>query len=403
MLQTMPVSKVKKIIQHHFGRFRMLGEKVNLFFARDRILSEDIFAPVFIPGFDRSSVDGYAVRSLDVINATSSNPVILHLIGQTVMGQHTALTIEQGQTVYVPTGGEVPIGTEAMVMLEHTDVINSTRILVRKPCILGENMILRGEDMKPGELVLPAGKRLKVADIGTLAAMGNINVPVHKRPRVGIISTGDEIVPVDQPQIQIGQVRDVNAPMLYQAILSAGGEPIDFGIVRDDINAIRTLVQKAIDECDLLLISGSTSLDKKDMASTIVEELGEVFIHGIQVKPGKPTIVGSIHSKPVFGLPGNPVSVYFTFHLFVRPLICSFLGTLAAERKITLPLAATAVTNHGREEYLPVFILDGFVHPIPWKSNLITRVSKADGYIVIPSDRNEVNVNELVEVTFLDS
>jgi molybdopterin molybdotransferase len=402
VLKTRSVAEVSALIRERFGKERMDMQSVSLSSALGRALAEEMLATAFIPDFDRSTVDGYAVRAGDVQSCSPSSPVILQRIGQAVMGEHTRFSIADGQTAYVPTGGELPAGTEAVVMLEDTTIMDECQVIVQKPCKPGENLIFRGEDMKPGDLVLPAGKILKIADIGALAAMGIVDVPVRRRPRVGIISTGDELIAADEPLARVGFVRDVNTPMLKQAVLAAGGEPCGYGIVRDDLQAIRSVVLKAITECDLLLISGSTSMDSRDVAAAIIAELGEVVIHGIAVKPGKPTIVGVLQDKPVFGLPGNPVSVYFTFYLFVRPLLHSMQGTQAVERKVTLPLASSVVTNHGREEYLPVFLKDGQAHPIPWKSNLITRVSCADGFIRIPRDQNGIDQGRLVEVTYLD-
>lgn len=402
MLKTTPVAEVIAIIEQHCRKVRMGCETVPLQRALDRVLAENVVASAYIPNFDRSTVDGYAVKVEDLIGCSKSFPAKLKLVGQSKMGEHIALQITRGQCAYVPTGGEVPSGTEAMVMIEDAQDLEDGFIGIIKPYLRKMNLIFRGEDMKPGDLVIPAGKRLKIADIGTLAAMGMVNVPVMKKPQVGIISTGDELVPASQPLTQIGMIRDVNAPMLQHAIQASGGEPRQYGIVKDDQQAISEMVQKAIAECDLLLVSGGTSMDTKDMLTVIIDDLGEVIVHGITVKPGKPTIFGSIQGKPVFGMPGNPVSAYFTFHLFVRPLVHSFQGTQVVDRKMTVPLSRRFTTNHGREEYVPVILKDGFAQPVASKSGLITTVSCADGYIRVPRDQNEVKEGELVEVTFLD-
>lgn len=402
MLKTKPVNEVIEIIENCYGTARMGVEKVPLMRVLGRVLAENVYASAYIPNFDRSTVDGYAVKVEDVIGCSDSSPTKLKLVGESKMGEHTVVQITNGQCAYVPTGGEVPSGTEAMVMLEYTKELEDGLIGICKSCSVGTNMIFRGEDMKPGDLVISAGKRLKIADTGTLAAMGIVQVAVMQNPRVGIISTGDELVLASEPLMKVGLIRDVNAPMLVHAIQSNGGEPHDYGIVKDDQQAISALVQKAIVECDLLLISGGTSMDTKDAVTAVIGELGEVIVHGITVKPGKPTIFGSIQGKPVFGLPGNPVSAYFTFHLFVRPLLHSLQGTKAVDRKVTAPLALTVVTNHGREEYVPIILKDGYAQPVIIKSGLITTVSCADGFMRVPRDWNEVKQGELVEVTLLD-
>ncbi len=402
MLATKPVSEVKEIIQHTFGKIRMGSESVSLSDCMGRVLSGDVIASAYIPNFDRSTVDGYAVKVGDLVGCSASSPVKLKLVGQSQMGEHTKFNIENGQCAYVPTGGEVPAGTEAMVMIEDTQELGEGWIGFRKSYLKKMNMIFRGEDMEPGEVVIPAGKRLKIADTGTLAAMGIVDVPVMVKPKAGIISSGDELVPAGESLKQVGMIRDVNTPMLHHAIHACGCTPVILGIVKDDKKDIISVIQQAISQCDLLIVSGGTSMDKKDMLTEIIGELGEVILHGIMVKPGKPTIVGIIQGKPIFGMPGNPVSAYFTFHTFIRPLLFSFQGTQVVDRKVTLPLLRDFISMDSREEYVPVILKDGFADPVIIKSGLITTVSCADGYMVVPRDCFKVKKGTLVEVTYLD-
>jgi len=401
MLKTKPVTEVTRIITERFGAYRLKSERVPLEDALGRVLSEDILASAFIPNFNRATVDGYAVKAADISLCSQETPVTLKLVGRSHMGASTTFGITHGECAYVPTGGEVPDGTDTMVMIEDTQMQSEEAISFFVPYRAGLNLIYRGEDTQPGNLIIPAGKRLKVADTGTLAAIGITQVPVMLRPRVAIISTGDEIVPVNQP-ISAGLIRDVNAPMLSNAISVNGGRPNFYGIVKDHPDAITTAVEAALPEADMLLISGGTSMDTRDAVTSVIAALGEVYVHGITVKPGKPTIFGAIQDKPVFGLPGNPVSAYFTFRLFVRPLLHSLQGTQPVDRQITLPLARNVVTNHGREECVPVIISDGLAHPVASKSGLITTVSCADGYFRIPRDLPGRNQGDLVEITFLD-
>lgn len=402
MLITKPVSEVKEIIRYTFGKVRMDSETVALLDCLGRVLAEDVNASAYIPDFDRSTRDGYAVRANDLLGCSESSPVRLKLVGHSKMGEHTEFHIEKGQCAYVPTGGEVPAGTDAVAMIEDTRDLEDGWIAFKKPYLKDENLIFRGEDMKPGDVVIPAGKRLKIADTGTLTAMGIVNVPVMKKPMVGIISTGDELVPAGESLKQVGMIRDINTPMLHHALHACGCTPIHFGIVKDDKQDIITAIRQAISQCDLLIVSGGTSMDEKDMLTAIIEELGEVILHGITVKPGKPTILGTIQGKPVFGMPGNPVSAYFTFHTFIRPLLYSFQGTGVVDRKITLPLLCDFISTDSREEYVPVLLKDGFVDPVIIKSGLITTVSCADGYMVVPRNCLEVKKGTPVEVTFLD-
>ena len=402
MLKTRPVEEVVQIIKDRFGSARMGIEQISAVEFLGRVLAEDIKAVAFIPNFDRATVDGYAVKVEDIKNCSDVSPAKLKLIGKSSMGEHTPLQLQTGQCAYVPTGGELPSGTEAMVMLEYTKKLEDDFVEIYKSCVSGENMIFRGEDMKPGDLVIPSGKQLKIADTGTLAAMGIMKISAMKRPRVGIISTGDELVSADSTLSKVGLIRDANAPMLRHAIQANNAIPRDYGIVKDDSDAIKTLVKKAIDECDLLLISGGTSMDSRDAVTVVIEDHGEVIVHGVTLKPGKPTIFGSIQGKPVFGLPGNPVSVYFTFHLFVRPLLYSLQGIQPVDHKMKVKLSRTFVTNHGREEYVPIILKDGEAQPVASKSGLITTVSCADGFIRVPRNWKGIEQGEIVEVTLLE-
>jgi molybdopterin molybdotransferase len=401
MLKPRPIAEVTEIIEKRFGSLRVGTERVPLEGSLGRVLAKNVNASAFLPAFNRSTVDGYAVRSSDISHSSKGQPVQLKFIGEAHMGEHTSFELSDGQCAYVPTGGEIPSGADSMVMIETTQKLAEDTIAFHEPSPAGVNMIFRGEDTKPGDHIIAAGKRLKIADTGTLALMGIVDVPVMKKPRVSIISTGDEVVPADQP-ISGGLIRDANTPMLRNAVLVNGGEPVVYGIVKDEVRLVKNMIKRAIAENDLLLISGGTSMDARDTVETIVEELGEMIQHGVLLKPGKPTIFGSIDSKPVFGLPGNPVSLYFTFHLFVRPLLHSMQGTQLVDRKTTARLARAVTTNSGREEYIPVILKDGLAHPVASKSGLITTVSCADGYIRIPRDLPGLEKDTEVEITFLD-
>jgi molybdopterin molybdotransferase len=403
MLKPRPINEVTEIIASRFGSLRMPQESVPLEDALGRVLAQDVKAGAYLPAFNRATVDGYAVKAAGIASCSAQAPVSLQLIGEVHMGQHTLFQITEGQCVYVPTGGEVPEGADAMVMIETTHDLGNGMIAFSEPTRAGLNMIFRGEDTKPGDRVLPAGKRLKIADTGTLALMGTVSVPVMKKPRVGIISTGDEIIPADQP-LSGGLIRDANNPILRNAVLTNGGEPHVYGIIKDDMSEIRKTMEQAVAENDLVIVSGGTSMDSRDAIETIVTKLGEMLQHGVLLKPGKPTIVGSIAGKPVFGLPGNPVSVYFTFHLFVRPLLHSMQGTQPVDRHITLPLASdvSTVANKGREECVLVIIKNNLACPVASKSGLITTVSYADGYFRVPRELHGRDKGDLVDIIFLD-
>ncbi|MFZ3069995.1 MAG: molybdopterin molybdotransferase MoeA, partial [Anaerolineaceae bacterium] len=249
MLKVTTVVEANRIIRERFGSLSTAVERAGLEMALNRILAEDILAAEYVPDFNRSTVDGFAVKAEDIFGCSDSIPALLVQIGEASMGAHTSLKVQAGQCVYVPTGAEVPEGADAMIMLEYTENLGNGTIAVYKASAPGTDMIFRGDDVKPGDVVLRAGTRLNVADIGALAAMGITSIPVRKPPRVAIISTGDELVPPGEV-LTPGKIRDVNAPMLVNAALEAGGEPRFMGIVRDDDRAVRDAIQVAAGEYD---------------------------------------------------------------------------------------------------------------------------------------------------------
>ncbi|HOE35544.1 MAG: molybdopterin molybdotransferase MoeA [Chloroflexi bacterium] len=400
MLNVITIAEAQALIAHTFGRLRMPAESVLLAEAGGRALAEDVLAREFVPDFDRSTVDGYALRSQDVFGCSESIPALLTLIGSARMGEHTAFSLSAGQCVYVPTGAEIPAGADTVVMLEDAEVLDDGLIAVYKAAPPGANLIFRGDDVRPGDVLLTAGTRLTTAHIGSLAAMGYTAVSVRRQPRAAVISTGDELVPAGE-DLPLGKIRDVNAPMLAQAVLEAGGRADFLGIIPDRIEEVRAALKSALADHDLVLLSGGTSVGEKDAVPQVLSEQGELLAHGLAVKPGKPTLFGSAQGKPVFGLPGNPVAAYFIFHLLVRPLLASMLGTDLEDRRVRVPVARAVPSNHGREEYVPVALRDGEAQPIPSKSGLITTLARADGYIAIPRDKEGLRQGELVEVTLL--
>lgn len=401
MLQVRSISEVKELITERFGALRSGAENVPLSQALGRVLAADVTASEFVPNFNRSTVDGYAVIAADVFGCSESIPALLTLAGESHMGQPIDIPLQKGQCVYVPTGAELPANADAMVMLENADDFKDGTIAIYKPAAPGANLIYRGDDVKPGQSLLPAGLRLTAADIGALAALGVSQVSAARAPRVAIISTGDELVPVDT-SLQAGQIRDVNAPMLAAAVSAAGGLPDPRGILRDEQSVIQAAVEAAMDTSDMLLISGGTSVGVKDALPAVISALGELLVHGVAAKPGKPTILGQIQGKPVFGLPGNPVAAYFMFHMLARPLLFRMQGAQAEERVLSAPLARAVSSNHGREEFVPVRLSDGLVHPIASKSGLITTLAGADGFIRIARDTEGLSRDEIVEVTLFE-
>ena len=401
MLNVITVAEAQRLIASTFGMLKMPAEIVPLESAGGRALAADTLALEFVPDFDRSTVDGYALRSKDVFGCSESIPALMTVIGSAEMGRHTSLRLAAGECVYVPTGAEIPAGADCVIMLEDAEVLEDGLVAVYKASPPGANLIFRGDDVRPGDVVLRAGTRLSPAHIGALAAMGLTEVSVRRQPRAAVISTGDELVPAGE-RLPAGKIRDVNAPMLLQAVRDAGGRADFLGIVPDRIDEVRAALRAALADYDLVLISGGTSVGEKDAVPQLLSELGELLAHGLAVKPGKPTLFGRARGKPVFGLPGNPVAAYFMFHLLARPLIASMLGAELNDRRVSVPIARAVPSNHGREEYVPVTLWDGEAQPIPSKSGLITTLARADGFIAIPRDKEGLRQGEFVEVTLLE-
>lgn len=363
-----------------------------------RILAADIAADRDIPGFDRSVVDGYAVRAADTAGAGESIPALLTCVARISMGrQEIHGAIGPGSCAYIPTGGVLPPGIDAVVMVEYTEEAADT-ILVKKAVSFGENVLLRNEDFKSGEMVFPAGRRISPQDAGVLAACGCAMVPVAKKPVVGIISTGNELVPVTSIPGQ-GQVRDANASMLAAYLTEYGCIPRLYGIIRDERAAFEEVLSRAVPECDVVLLSGGSSKDDRDMTAGVIATMGTVLVHGIAIAPGKPTIIGQIAGKPVFGLPGHPASAFVVLIAIVRPLLDGMLGIrVPLQRTVTATLGVNIPSQRGREEYVRVKLEDGVATPLFGKSGLLNTLVKSNGLVRIPAGAEGLEQGSTVEV-----
>ena len=361
------------------------NERVLIEQAAGRVLAEDIVADTDIPGFDRSVVDGYAVRSADTTGAGNSLPAMIRCIGRVAMGTHdTNLSLGNTECTYIPTGGVLPAGADAAVMVEYTEEAGDT-ILVKKAVAHGENVILKDEDFKRGETVFSAGRRLSPQDAGVLAACGYAEVLVRQKPVVGIISTGNELVTaatVPEP----GQVRDANAPMLAAWLTEYGCVPRLYGIVRDERAAFDDVLARAVPACDLVILSGGSSKDDRDMTAAVIATKGTVLVHGIAIAPGKPTIIGTIEKTPVVGLPGHPASAFVVMIAIVRPLLDRMLGLAKPQIRVQQALLAENIPSaRGREEYVRVKVENGIATPLFGKSGLLNTLVASDGLVCIPA------------------
>ena len=388
MLEVKTPEEVLRLIEKEFvplGRC----EIVPLADAPGRVLAEDIKAEEYVPDFDRSTVDGYALRARDTFGCSDAVPAILNLVGEVRMGEGADIRVPRDSCVYVPTGGAIPEGCDCAVMIEYTEDYGDGTVGILKPGAPGLNLIFRGDDVFPGKTVLKAGRVLMPQDIGALAAVGKTAVPVRPRLRVGVLSTGDELVPADQKPGP-GQVRDVNSPMLAALLRDFGAEPVDFGIVVDDEALLREKTEAAARSCDAVILSGGSSAGVKDAACRIIGDLGKLLLHGIAVKPGKPTILGRAGNTPLIGLPGHPVAAFFVAKLFVLPLLARLEGRTLRDFPVNATLSESLSANHGRMQITACRLEEteeGLTAvPIRSKSGLITQLAGADGCLVIDRD-----------------
>ena len=376
-------------------------ESVPLPLALGRVLAEDIQSTEYVPGFNRSTVDGYAVRAADTFGCSDAIPAILPVTQEIFMGGG-AQPLTPGSCAAVPTGGAVPEGADAVVMLEYAEDYGDGTVGLTKSAAPGANLIYKGDDVYPGKLVLPKGQRLGAQDIGALAAMGVSSVSVSKKVRVGILSTGDELVPVEEIPAA-GQVRDVNSSLLAALMTSLGAEVVPYGIFPDTESILAAGVDRALAECDVVLLSGGSSVGVKDAACRILSARGDILLHGIAMKPGKPNILAKIGGKAVFGLPGHPVAAFFSAQLFVRALLTQLTGEIrTAPRTVSASLSEAISANHGRAEYIGVRLEktdNGLLaRPIHGKSGLITSLAASEGFFCVPRDREGFSAGETVEV-----
>jgi molybdopterin molybdotransferase len=376
--------------------------------ALDRVLRRAVRAPHPLPAFRRSTVDGFAVRSADTYGASATLPAYLRVVGEVLMGRPAGLGLAKGESAQVHTGGMIPDGADAVVMVEDTQVSRDGEVEVLKPAALGQNVLAVGEDVQAGEVVLESGARLRPAEIGGLAALGLIEVEVARRPKVGLLSTGDEVVPAES-EPQPGQVRDVNSPMLAALVRRAGGEPAVYGILPDLRDRIEEAARRAHAGCDLVVISAGSSVSVRDITSDVIQSLGKpgVLIHGLAVKPGKPTILALCGRVPVIGLPGNPVSAFVISGLVLLPLIRRMTGETGPELTpmISARLTANVPSEAGREDYVAVRLqasAEGWLaEPVFGRSNLIFTLARAHGLIRVPSEATGIASGEQVRVRLL--
>ena len=382
---------------------RTPAETIPLTDALHRIPAAAVTAAHPLPGFARSTVDGYAVRAADTYGVSEGLPGYLDVAGAIRMGAAPDVAVSPGTAVAMPTGGMLPTGADAVVMIEYTAEAMSGTIEVVRPVAPGDGVIRADEDAAPGTAIVPAGRPLRAQDLGMLAAAGVTSVTVHARPVVTVFSTGDEVVPPDTAALMPGQVRDATAVALAALITEAGGDPVPGGIVADDPGLLEAALRLALDGSDLIVVSAGSSVGARDETATAVGRLGEpgIWCHGLAIKPGKPTLLAECADVPIIGLPGNPRSALVVFRLIGMPLVRLVAGcTLQpAEATVRARLDRDLASATGRLDVVQVRVSGGCASPVFGMSALLSVLTTADGYVIIPEEATGLAAGTEVDVT----
>ncbi|NWF91841.1 MAG: molybdopterin molybdotransferase MoeA [Syntrophaceae bacterium] len=392
-------------------RFKPLAfEKVRIDDSLHRVLYEDVISPVNLPEFRRSTVDGFALKAKDTYGTSEKNPAILRLIGEIPMGQISEIEVKDGEAVKVATGGMVPEGADAVEMIEFAESIDHHTLHVFKTLSPLENVIQIGEDVRAGEVVLRKGDRIRPQDIGLMAGIGITSIDVFLQPRVAIISSGDEIVPIETVP-KPGQIRDINRYTIVSMVKEAGGIPIFLGIARDRFDDLKEKIELGLKESDMVVITGGSSVGTLDLTGEVLRSFPgtEILGHGVSIRPGKPTLVADINGKPFLGLPGHPVSAVVIFHFFGKPILKILSGLSREWATHQVKIKAKAARNipsvPGREDYVRVRLeeKDGsfWAHPLFGKSGAISHLARASGLIKIGIDEEGLEQGEEAEVILL--
>ncbi len=409
MKEFFKVETIEEVLDYA-GSFPVVGtETIPLSQVFGRVLAEDVVSDIDIPDFDRSTMDGFAVRAASTFGASEANPAYLSITGKVTMGSYPDFSVGSGQAAGISTGGMLPEGTDSVLMVEHTDLLDDTTIEAYKSVAPGQNMIEKGEDVRKSEAILTRGSTVRPQEAGLIAASGKEMVTVYKKPVLGIISTGDEIVPVkDVPGP--GRIRDINSHTLYGQVLQAGGIPVTYGIVNDNYKALLQKCKKALDQSDMVLISGGSSVGARDFTVEVLNAIEDtkIMVHGISISPGKPTILAKSGQKAFWGLPGHVVSAMVVFAVVVKPFIHRISGAETDARKpISIParLTRNLASAQGRVDFIRVRLEEKngrlLAEPILGKSGLINTMIKADGLIRIDMNTEGLEKGTIIPVMML--
>src|SRR5262245_41701053 len=408
-LEVVSAEEARARFMRHIDVSLLPGETVGLAAALDRVLAYDVTAPLDVPPFDRANVDGFALRSADTVGASDGAPRRFRLNGEVIVCGHApALEVAAGSATTIATGGVIPRGADAVVMIEHTDLVDdggAPAIDVRRAVAPGQFISYAGSDIARGEVVLRRKTRLSSREIGMLAACGLGEVEVVRKPKVAVLSTGDELAP---PGAALGPARvyDSNGAIIAAAVAEAGGEPVPFGAFPDDEATLERAVRGALAGCDLVVLSGGTSKGAGDLSHRIVSKLGDVLVHGGALKPGKPLCLAAVDGRPLAVLPGFPTSAIFTFHAFVAPVIRARAGLAPeAERTIEAEVPVRIASELGRKEFVLVALAAGEDRPVAFPtakgSGAVTSFSQADGFLEVDALAAALDASSRARVTLI--
>jgi molybdopterin molybdotransferase len=409
MKEFFKVKTIDQVLEYRSHFPSVQTEKVSLTESVGRVLAEDIQSDIDLPDFSRSIMDGFAVKGSSTFGASEGNPAYLTVTGSIAMGESPKLSVGPGDAVKISTGGMLPKGADSVAMIEHTEAIDDTTIEVYRSVAPGQNMIAVGEDIRKGEIILTRGRKLRPQEVGLLAALGKSTITAFKKPIIGIVSTGDEIVSIDKVPGP-GQIRDVNTYTLLGLVEDIGAEAVRFGIVRDDYDTLLATCSQALAQCDMVLVSGGSSVGARDYTIDVISAIedSELLFHGISISPGKPTILARIQNKAFWGLPGHVVSAMIVFSRIVRPFIEYINGSVDTPKtkiRLVATLSRNIASAQGRVDFIRIRLnqKEGvlWAEPVLGKSGLISTMVKADGLIEIDMNTEGLDKGTQVEVILI--
>ncbi|MBS4032314.1 MAG: molybdopterin molybdotransferase MoeA [Clostridiales bacterium] len=405
MLTVLTVAEAKEKILTTASIMQVRGNKIPLIDAVGRVLTRPFIVSDDLPLFNRSTMDGFAVMAKDTFGTTDAMPALLEIAGEVLMGQIPPVPLSPGYALRISTGGMLPDGSDAVVMVEYTELLGNKTVAIHRAVAPGENTIIRGEDMKMGETLLSAGHILRPQDVGALAALGYTEVDVSDKPRVAILSTGDELVMPDQTP-KPGQIRDINSYLLAAMVKQAGGTPTLLGIIPDQADELLFALKEAR-AFDCIILSGGSSAGTRDHTAAAINKLGNpgVLFHGVSMRPGKPLIFGIVDDKPYFGLSGNPTSAMVGFLLFVQPLLLHLAGSREVPNLLQARVDRNLSSASGREDYFRAVLYDRdgelWARPLLGQANLISTVVRGNALLRIPQNSEGIEAGEILEAILI--